>query len=345
MKTSPTNKKIREIINMVREGKLIPRPEFQRRLVWTNKDKDHFLDTILRGYPFPEIYLADGDVDLDSGEGTQLLVDGLQRVNTIIEYFEESPNLRLLTIPPYRDLDEDDKRRFLQYDVAVRDLGSVQREELVEVFRRINATKYSLLDIEVNNAVYAGALKQYAERLAGDPFFIENNVFNARDLKRMGDLRYALTIIITFIRGYFNRDDAFGELLDRYNDEFPLEQEIDQRVRACFDLITECGFDNRCRIWKKADLFTIIVELDILFRSGHRVPQPSELLDMLNEFYNSIESVGVETTNIYGIYYKAAIQATNDKVNRLRRAIIIAGILRNAQPEQIMEELRSQNLA
>ena len=43
MKTAPTNKKIRELISMVKEGKLVPRPEFQRRLVWTRDDKNHFL--------------------------------------------------------------------------------------------------------------------------------------------------------------------------------------------------------------------------------------------------------------------------------------------------------------
>jgi len=344
MKTAPTNKKIREIISMVKEGKLIPRPEFQRRLVWTHKDKDHFLDTILRGYPFPEIYLADGDVDLESGQGSQLLVDGLQRVNTILEYFDASPNLRLLTVSPYRDLQEDQKRSFLQYDITVRDLGTVHRNEIVEVFRRINATKYSLLDIEVNNAVYVGELKQFAERLAEDPFFIENNVFNAHDFKRMGDLRYALTLIITLIRGYFNRDDAFGELLDRYNDDFPLKTEIEERLRRCFDLIAECGFDARSRLWKKADLFTVVVELDTLFRSNGSVPEPHELLAFLTDFYGQIESTNIDSNDIPGIYYKAAIQATNDKVNRLRRAIIIAGILRQATENEIFQELRKNNL-
>lgn len=344
MKTAPTNKKVREIISMVKEGKLIPRPEFQRRLVWTHKDKDHFLDTIIRGYPFPEIYLADGDVDLESGEGTQLLVDGLQRVNSILEYFDASPNLRLLTLPPYRELQEEQKRAFLQYDIAVRDLGSVHRDEIVEVFRRINATKYSLLDIEVNNAVYTGELKQYAERLAADPFFIENNVFNTQDLKRMGDLRYALTLVITFLRGYFNRDDAFGELLDRYNDEFPLKEDIEQRFRRCFDLITECGFLPRCRIWKKADLFSAITELDILFREGIQVPEPSELLELLTGFYDRIGAAGVDSSDIPGIYYKAALQASNDKVNRLRRGIIIAGILRRETDENMMGTLRQEGL-
>jgi uncharacterized protein with ParB-like and HNH nuclease domain len=64
MKTASTNKKIRELINLVKDGKIIPRPEFQRRLVWMRDDKNHFLDSILLGYPFPEIYLTDGTVDL-----------------------------------------------------------------------------------------------------------------------------------------------------------------------------------------------------------------------------------------------------------------------------------------
>jgi hypothetical protein len=344
MRTSSTNKKVREIIQMVKEGKLIPRPEFQRRLVWTHKDKDHFLDTILRSYPFPEIYLADGDVDLESGEGTQLLVDGLQRVSTLVEYFDGSPNLRLLTLLPYRDLPEDEKREFLQYDIAVRDLGSVRKDELVEVFRRINATKYSLLDIEVNNAVYGGALKQFAEVIAADPFFIENRVFNAQDFKRMGDLRYALGLIITFLRGYFNRDDAFGELLQRYNDEFPERDQIEGRLIRCFDLISECGFEPKSRLWKKADLFTVIVELDIAFRSDVLVPEPSELLAIITNFYNRIEAGGLATGEIAGVYYKAAIQATNDKVNRLRRATIIGGLIRRKNDEEIMAELVHEGL-
>jgi hypothetical protein len=53
MKTAGTNKKIRELIQAVQEGRLLPRTEFQRRLVWSREDKNLFLDTILRAYPFP----------------------------------------------------------------------------------------------------------------------------------------------------------------------------------------------------------------------------------------------------------------------------------------------------
>ena len=226
MKTAPTNKKIREIITLIKDGKLIPRPEFQRRLVWTVKDKNHFLDLIIKGYPFPEIYLADGDVNLETGAGTQLLVDGLQRVSTMVSHFEADPELILTSVPHYKDLNEEKKRAFLQYDVAVRDLGSISKEEIIEVFRRINATKYSLIDIEINNAVYTGALRQFAERVSKLQFFSDHPVFSSLDYKRMGDLRFALQIIVTMMSGYGNRDDQFEEFLARYNDVF------DQKIRV-----------------------------------------------------------------------------------------------------------------
>ena len=290
MKTSPTNKKIRELISMVKEEKLIPRPEFQRRLVWSRDDKNHFLDSIIRGYPFPEIYFADGNVNLDTGEGTQLLVDGLQRVSTLIQYFDGDPGLKLTTVPCYKDLDENGKKEFLQYDVAVRDLGPINKEEILEVFQRLNATKYSLLDIEVNNAVYAGALKNFCDHFAQKDFFQTHGTFNALDYKRMGDLRFALSIVGTMLNGYFNRDDLFEDILSRYNDDFPEHARIEARIESTISFIEECGFENKSRAWKKADLFTLFCEIDRLLHITNTALEPSIVIEALNKFYELEEN-------------------------------------------------------
>lgn len=343
MKTAPTNKKVREIIGLVREGKLVPRPEFQRRLVWTPRDKDRFIETVLNGFPFPEIYVADGDVDLETGEGTQLLVDGLQRVDTLRAYFTGDPELKLPSIPPYSTLTNEEKTAFLHYDVAVRDLGAVTRPMIIEVFKRINATQYSLRDIEINNAVYAGALKQYAARLSENPFFTHHKVFTPMDYKRMGDLRYALLLIATLIGGYFNRDEAFGEVLERYNDLFPLEGEIDSRLNRVFQFIDECGFHRKSRVWKKADLFTLVVELDTRF--GNEIPrlQPGVVVDSLSGFYDAVDR-GEAGNGVPSIYHKAALQASNDRINRLRRGAIIGGVLEGLSPIEISERLVADGL-
>src|SRR5262245_50107997 len=164
MKTTATNRKIRELLTALRANKLIPRPEFQRRLVWSNKDKPGFLDTVLNQYPFPEIYVATGEVDVETGEGTEMLVDGQQRVTTLNQYFTASPDLVLRRdIKPYADLTKEQKEAFLQYDVVVRDLGAVPLDTIKNVFQRINATRYALNAMEIQNARYEGAFKAFGE--------------------------------------------------------------------------------------------------------------------------------------------------------------------------------------
>jgi Protein of unknown function DUF262 len=345
MRTASTNKKVREIITSVKEGKLIPRPEFQRRLVWTIKDKNHFLDSVLRGYPFPEIYLADGDVDLQTGEGTQLLVDGLQRVSTMVQYFDADPQLVLTSVAQYKDLTEDEKRDFLQYDVSVRDLGGISKGQIIEVFRRINATKYSPNDIEINNAVYAGALRQFADRLSGNSFFTEHSVFSAQDFKRMGDLRFGLQIIISIMAGYGNRDDMFEDFLSRYNEFFDKQSEIESRILRVIDFIEECGFYPKSRVWRKADLLSLLVELDLALNEENLNLDPLKVVADLQGFYDSIDSGGVGDNSLPGIYYKAALQASNDRVNRFRRGIIVGGILRGGNEEAILGRLHQEGLA
>lgn len=344
MKTASSNKKIREIIILVQEGKLIPRPEFQRRLVWTRDDKNKFIDTILRGYPFPEIYLANGELNLETAQGTQLLVDGLQRVDTIAQYFFGDSSLGLTLIPAYSSLNTDEQEAFLEYDVAVRDLGAISKEEIIEVFKRLNATKYSLLDIEISNAVFAGALKKFAERISLNSFFQQYPIFNAADYRRMGDLRFCLSFILTMITGYFNRDEVFEDLLSRFNDDFPQESELEERIYNVISFIEECGFDNKSRIWRKADLFSFLVELDAVMNTEQISLQPSLVVETLENFFGGIDTKMVEGSLVHTVYYKAAIQATNDKVNRIRRGTIIGSLLESHSIEEIEKELKAEGL-
>lgn len=344
MRTAATNKKVRELIADVKDGKLIPQPEFQRRLVWTQRDKDRFLDTVIKGLPFPEIYIADGEVDLETGQGTQLLVDGLQRINTLSQYFEGDPDLRLQQVLPYQFLSDDDKRAFLQYDVAVRNLGAITREQVVEVFQRINATKYALTDIEINNAVYGGALKQFAAKMAEHSFFSSHPIFNAQDYRRMGDLRFVLSLICTIISGYFNRDDVFDDLLSRYNDGFDREDSVRNRMNQVLDFLEECNFGPRSRAWKKADLFTLFVEVDRQFNEGVRLESPSDVVEWLEAFYQAVDREQAEDNSLAAIYYKSALQATNDRANRIRRGLIIAGVLEQKQEIDTLGQLREVGL-
>ena len=100
--SSPSNKSIAELIGMIRRKELILQPEFQRKLVWNNSHKEAFIDTILNGFPFPEIYMAQSGIDLDTLQSQQVVVDGQQSLSTIMQYIQGSDDDFICkNIPPF----------------------------------------------------------------------------------------------------------------------------------------------------------------------------------------------------------------------------------------------------
>ena len=148
----------REIVGLVtamRTARLILSPYFQRNLVWRDTHKRDFIDTILKGYPFPQIFLARGPINLDTMEAYQCVVDGQQRLSTIRDYVDSKLDVdgRFFSDLPARVREE-----FLKYEVAVIDFdldaGDVR---LKEIFHRLNRTYYSLSAIEKIASEYSAS--------------------------------------------------------------------------------------------------------------------------------------------------------------------------------------------
>ena len=332
MRTTATNRKLRELLLAVRDEKLVPQAAFQRRLVWTTRHKLALIQTVLEGFPFPEIFLAAGDVDPNSGEAVELLVDGQQRISTLFQYFTGSDLLKLPSdMHPFKELSDDEKREFLQYDVVVRDLGRVDHKAIVEIFTRINSTSYDLNAIELHNARYDGAFKKFGERVTDLDFFADHRTFTATDIRRMNDLRFALWIGVTFLSTYFHRDVQLEEYLNEYNDDFPRENQLIVEIRCVLEFINECSFPDNCRCWKKADLFTLIIELQRALVRDDIALSPHQVHKRLIEFYGRVDEVDPTELNDTQVftYHKAALQASNDRSNRIRRGDIIADLLRS----------------
>jgi len=70
---------IGELTNLYKNGELIIRPEFQRFFRWTKLQKSRLIESILLGIPLPSIFVAQNEA------GVWELVDGLQRVSTILQ--------------------------------------------------------------------------------------------------------------------------------------------------------------------------------------------------------------------------------------------------------------------
>jgi hypothetical protein len=329
MRTSGTNRRLRTVLTGVRNGTLIPNPEFQRRLVWSNRHKNAFLETVLQGLPFPEIFISAGDVDTETGEGKELIVDGQQRITTLFQYFISSPDLKVTGIPAYPDLSEDEKTAFLEYEVVVRDLGALDDAQTRDLFHRINSTSYSLNAMEVNNARYDGQLKRFCDRVSERQFFEDHRVFSVYDAKRMHDVRWVLTLVITMMSTYFNRDTEHEAFLRNYNDYFPAADAIDARLDTTTEAIDSMELGRKSRAWQKSDLFTLMVEVDRLTKGDSTLPEDTG--PRLKEFYTLVDRVARGDAvghRLADEYFAATRSGTNDRSSRIRRGRVLAAIMR-----------------
>jgi uncharacterized protein with ParB-like and HNH nuclease domain len=69
-----------ELMNVYRDGDLVVNPEFQRLFRWNLNQKSHLIESLLIGVPLPSIFVFELE------DGRWELIDGLQRVSTILEF-------------------------------------------------------------------------------------------------------------------------------------------------------------------------------------------------------------------------------------------------------------------
>ena len=149
------NEKIVEIYQKLQSGRLNIAPEFQRKLVWRRQHKIEFIETILKNFPFPEIYLAPEKVDIDKLELRDMVVDGQQRLTAIKEYILGTGAFaQPSSISSFAQLDSRAKEDFLNYEVSIRYLKNASPEQIKEIFQRINRTDYSLNRMERFHAAW-----------------------------------------------------------------------------------------------------------------------------------------------------------------------------------------------
>jgi uncharacterized protein with ParB-like and HNH nuclease domain len=330
MRTSATNRRLRVLLTAISKKTLVPQPEFQRRLVWSNKDKVAFIRTVLEGFPFPEIYIAAGKVDPKTGEGCELLVDGQQRITTLYQYFKGSEDLKLPNeLIEYSKLEEDRQLNFLEYEVVVRDLGSKPIDEVKEIFQRINSTSYGLNAMEIHNSRYDGEFKKFAEKMSEMEFFSTHRIFTTTDIKRMNDVRYCLGMLAAIMVGYFNRDKEIEPLLERYNEKFDAVEEFSKNVNSVCTTIDRLNFPETSRAFKKADFYSIFIEIYKAICQNNKIIDISKTRSKLDAFFSEVElaSDNKATDAIASNYYKAALQGSNDRNNRILRGNIIQSLL------------------
>ncbi len=242
----------REIVDLAAAMKntaLTLSPYFQRNLVWRDAHRRDFIDTILKGYPFPQIFLARGPIDLEKMTSSQAVVDGQQRLNAIRDFIDGKLDVggRL-----FKDLESKEKEDFLKYEVPVIDFDlDAGDPRLKDVFHRLNRTYYALSAIEKLASEYsASEFLLVARVLAGEI------LKTPPDVEELGDVDSEDAEVEPIPGNMFSRDpgiddttwkwiveQAEGEFSSLVREETIFSSfEFDRKVPLMFTLNVMCTF-------------------------------------------------------------------------------------------------------
>lgn len=216
-------------------GKIIIQPEFQRNFIWDSTRKSRFIESVLLNFPLPPIYLN------QQQDGQLLIIDGLQRTNTLLEFYKEGSTLINLNILselngcqfsdlPFNYQASFEEKAFTSYILK----PSTPMKVIYELFDRINTGGTPLNRQEVRNCIYIGKGTKLLKKLAGKDIFskaIDYGVSSARLKDQEIILRYIAFRWFDFAKCYNGNLSAYIEeclcRLNQFTDEELKKIEID----------------------------------------------------------------------------------------------------------------------
>lgn len=226
MQRRSTSQDISWFLDLRRHTQLDLDPPYQRRSVWTPKDRRFFLDTVFRGYPCPPIFLH--KVAGTDEKTTYAVVDGKQRLQTLFKFVDGEIALAedfgdtRFNSKKWNDLGTDERQIFWDYVVPVEFLSfdASDTRGVDQAFDRLNRNVRKLEPQELRHARWGGWFITLVEQECEEQNWRKLGVVTNARAKRMKDTQFLselLLIIIEKKQHGFDQDmldTAYG----RYDD-------------------------------------------------------------------------------------------------------------------------------
>ncbi|MGG6380337.1 DUF262 domain-containing protein [Paenarthrobacter sp. NEAU-H11] len=237
------------LLDLDRNNQLDLDPPYQRRSVWTPRDRRFFLDTIFRNYPSPAIFLHKS-ITYDTGQPTYHVVDGKQRISTILLFLNNKITLPLdfgdsnYNGKRWRDFADmpEIKRRLWNYRVTVEELDDLQEALVRDVFERLNKNSSKLTAQELRHARFDGWLITFLEQESLRPVWKKFKISTTAKEKRMTNVQNLAELAAVLVRGDisgFDQLDLDQFFADHDEVENPdLEFDVDEFSEK-FSAVTE----------------------------------------------------------------------------------------------------------
>jgi len=304
---------LREIVRMCASNELKRAPAYQRKFRWDERDESRLIESFLLGLPIPNIFVATND------NGTWELVDGLQRVSTIL-HFIAKPSAVLkdigkgapLTLGHLTTLTSFNGRTFADLPMPIR-LMLYKRSIRVtalsdksdpnvrfDMFDRLNSGGIALTAQEIRACIYSGDFVEFLRKRAGNPRFL--SLLKLPRAKQNDGTKEEL--VLKFF-AYLNNRDRFTSSVKRFLNEY-IELAVEQfdypESEKLFDAVVEklatlvggAVLRQDSKVTPLNQLEALMVACAELIREGKEIATPPDgWLD--DEQLRSFSSVGTNS--------------------------------------------------
>jgi hypothetical protein len=244
MKVEEGKYSIAELVDWLRRRELVVNTEYQRGGgLWPTSAKSYFIDTILKEFPFPKVYFHER-VDKDTKRPKREIVDGQQRLTTIIDFVDgkfalgtDAGELRGLN---FNQLSPDQQDAFYSYTVSVDVIRNADRSEILQMFRRMNAFTLPLNAAEKRHSGFFGEFKNWVNAVLDEygSILISWNVFTSRQVVRMADAEFVADVALALEEGIISTSPAkLIALYRKYDDTFPVRDSWNDQMGGAFNAV------------------------------------------------------------------------------------------------------------
>jgi uncharacterized protein with ParB-like and HNH nuclease domain len=204
-----------DLVRMHKAKQLIITPDFQRDVVWSNPAQTRFIDSLVKQLPIPSMCLS-----LDYKTDKRLMIDGLQRISSIIKFLSEDEwRLSVLedidtkisgkTTSYIKDNHPEIYSRIENLTIPITVLRCDYSKNnhlnyLFTIFHRLNTGGNKLSNQEIRNCIYSGKLNNLLKELTD-----YENTRKLFDLEKGKSYRFVYEEL-------FLRVLTFSESLDKY---------------------------------------------------------------------------------------------------------------------------------
>ncbi|NUY82759.1 DUF262 domain-containing protein [Flavobacterium sp. MAH-1] len=350
MRTNLNAKPISEINDLNTLGKVNLTPNYQRRPVWSYKNKVYLIDTILQGLPIPKFFIQI-KVDSKTGKTIYDVVDGQQRLTAIFDFIngkmedgkefiltkkqhpkpesfpERFEGLSFKTLPGNL-LDE-----FWRYKLSFEELEDANDKEINDMFIRLNLSGAKLNNQELRNAAYNGDFKGMVFTVAEeqDDYLVENKILSATDVKRMLDAEFISELFAAMIKGLQDKkktlDKIYAEFDSMDEDEVIAWKKAFRSTLSLLDKILDEDIKTT-RFHNKNDFYSLFYVLYDLTKNKNYKISPEIYPEIRQALIELSKNAFLGSTNPDMLkYFEGTINAGDIIANRKFRHTILTNLL------------------